>query len=175
MISCLCRLYTRKETFPCRINELPGLRADLSHSMSSGGVRMISLIDQACVQAHNVTFLQDAVLAGNPVHHLVVDGYADAGRISVIMQEIRNASHLTDQLVAPHVDCLGGNTRPDKLLQFPVNYTQKAAGLPDQLNLLFTLDNDTHTRAYSKIAVIAANTSFISTVPSTVLSTPFSV
>ena len=137
--------YTGKKAFSGYIDQLPCLLADLSHRMSSCGIGMVPLIDHACVQADDISLLKNPVLTGDPVNHFIVHRYANTCRITVVMQEIRDAAQLPDQFVPLNIYVLCGDTRPDKLLQFFMYDGEPSAGFPYQRYLVLCLDYDRHS------------------------------
>ena len=95
-----------KETLPCHLDQFLRLWADLSHAVSPGCVRMISLINQPRIQAHNISLTQNTVCPGNPVHNLLIYGDTDACRISLIVQEVWCTAISPDQFLTDRINLL---------------------------------------------------------------------
>ena len=61
----------------------------------------ISLVDQSCIDADDIALVQDLVLAGDAMNYLVIYGNTEGCRITVIIQEIRDAAKAADQSSRP--------------------------------------------------------------------------
>ena len=96
---------------------------------------MVSLVDQARIQADDIALLNDVILVGDAVHHFIIDRHADGGRISIVIQERRDAAEAADDLLADAVDVHGGHARFQRLLHLIVSNFQKPSGLSHEFNL----------------------------------------
>ena len=69
--------YTFKETFPRYPDQFLCFFTDFPDAVGTRGVGVIAFVDHTCVQTDDVSFPDKMMRAWDPVHHLVVDGYAD--------------------------------------------------------------------------------------------------
>ena len=116
MISCFCHFNPFKKALSRNLNQLCSLLTDLPDAEGARHIGMISFVDQSGIQADDIALLQNKIIRGNPMHHFIIDGYADRSRIAVIVQEIRLAAMFPDQLLSQSVDILRGNSGADRLL-----------------------------------------------------------
>ena len=128
MIACYCFLDSLEETLTGHVNELLSLRSDLSYRMGSGCIGMHALVDQASVDADDITLVKDLVLVGDGMNYFVIYGNTKGCRITVIIQEIRDASQAANRLLSQMVKFPSGDARPNRLLQFFVNNLEESSG-----------------------------------------------
>ena len=125
---------TFEKSLPRHINQLLGFLADFSYAVGSGRIRMIALINQPRIQADNISLFQNSLLRRDPMHHFIIDRYADRSRISIIVQEIRNTAQGPDHPFTLMVDFPGGNTGTDNLRELVMNLLQKLSRMSHQFN-----------------------------------------
>ena len=135
MIALFCVLYTFKKTFPGHIDQPLRFLADVADAVCPGRVRMVSLIDDAGVQAHDIALPDKAVGTGYAVHHFVIHRHADGGRVAVIIQEGGHAAVAAYQLLPDPVYILGGHSRMKLLCQFVVDSLKDPARYRHKLDL----------------------------------------
>ena len=71
------------------------------------------------------------------MNDLIVDGYTDGCRVSLIIQEGRNAVIATDHFLALAVDVHGGYARTNDLCHLLMNDGQDSSGLSHKFNFVF--------------------------------------
>ena len=72
MIACHSLLHSFEKRLTGSLNQQFGLLTDFPDRNGAGRIGMISLVDNACVQTDNVTFLYQALLAWNSMHYLII-------------------------------------------------------------------------------------------------------
>ena len=160
MISGFRHFDALEKALPGHVNQLLGLGTYLAYRMGPGRVGMIALVNQACVQADDIALLKNMLLMGNSMYDLVVYGYTDGRRISVIIQEVRNTSSLPDELLTQTVNVHGGNARLYKSRKLIVNLFQQLACCAHQFDFSGRFNCNRHHYA-PKILTMALNTSSI--------------
>ena len=175
MIPGLCLFDSFKKALLCYIQKFLCFRTDLTNRMCPGRVRMISFVDQSCIQAHNVAFFQDAVSLRDTVNNLFVHRYTDGCWKTTVMQEIRLAAKFPDHFIALLIDLHGGDTRTNDLCHLIMYNFQPSASLTHQFDLFCRFYCNSHNPYAPKISTIALNTSPMSMVPSTSFRIPFLV
>ena len=109
MIACYCFLDSLEETLTGHVNELLCLGSDLSYRMGSGCIGMHALVDQASIDADDITLVKDLVLVGDGMNYFVIYGNTKGCRITVIIQEIRDASKAANRLLSQMVKFPSGD------------------------------------------------------------------
>ena len=135
MIPGLCLFDSFKKALLCHIQKFLCFRTDLTNRMCPGRVRMISFVDQSCIQAHNVAFFQDTVSLRDTVNNLFVHRYTDGCWKTTVMQEIRLAAKFPDYFIALLIDLHGGDTRTNDLCHLIMYNFQPSASLTHQFDL----------------------------------------
>ena len=107
MISCFCHFNSLKETLTGYINQFLSFRADLPYRMSTGSIRMITFVDESGIQADNVSFVKNSLLARDSMYNFIIYRYTDRCRISIIMKEIWGASEASDHFFTQMIDFPG--------------------------------------------------------------------
>ena len=102
-------------------HELFLFRGNLSDAEHAGGVGKIAVQDGGAVNIDDVAVFQDDVFGRDAVANLLVDGGADALRISLVVQVGRNRAHVVCDLVDPVVDLFGGDAGFNVLLDVVEN------------------------------------------------------
>ena len=136
MISCFREFYSFKEALPGYIHKLLGFFGNFSDCISTGRIRMISFIDQSCINLYQITILDNFVLRRNSVDHFIIQADAEGARKASIIQKIGNASHGTDHIFANTVDFLGTHSWFDIRDQPVMDFFQKMSGFPHKFNFL---------------------------------------
>ena len=135
MIASFRELNPLKERLPGNINQLLRFRADGTNRVGSCSIRMIAFVNDACIQADNVAFLDDMVLIRNTMYNLIIHRNTDGCRVAIVILKGRNTPELADQLLAQTVNVQSGHARVNGFLQFLMYLRQNSSGLPHQLNL----------------------------------------
>ena len=128
MIAGCCLLDPFKKALTRHIDQLLSLRRNLAYRMSSGRIGMHAFIDQACINADDITLMKDLSLIGDGVNNFVVYGNTKGCRITIIIQEIRNASKAANRFLTQMIQFPGGDARPDRFLQFFMNNLKESSG-----------------------------------------------
>ena len=126
-----------KKTLLCHLDQFLIIFRYFADGMSSCSIRMISAVDHTCVQAHDISFPKNDIFFGNPMHHFIIKGYTDGGRISFIIQERGNASKLADPFFSFSVNLQRGDARFNDFTQSVVNFCQNLSGFTHKPYLFF--------------------------------------
>ena len=108
-VHCLPRAL--KEAALGHLNQLRALGRNLPHALGEGAVGLPAVQHQAAVHADDAAFLHFDVLAGDAMHYLVINAYAQRGRVALIAQEGRGGVRMGNQLVRVAVQIQGGHAR----------------------------------------------------------------
>ena len=136
MISCFREFYSFKEALLGYVHKLLGFFGNFSDCISTGRIRMISFVDQTCIDLYQITILDNFVLRRNSVDHFIIQADAEGARKASIIQKVRNASHGADHIFTDTVDLLGAHSRFDIRDQSVMDLFQKMSRLPHKFNFL---------------------------------------
>ena len=83
-----CHLDAFKKAVPGLIDKLLLFFRYSTHSVCTGSIRMISLVDKSRIYRYYISFMQDLFLAGYSMYHLIIYRYTDLGRKSLIVVKV---------------------------------------------------------------------------------------
>ena len=144
-----CLTHTLPEALFRNFDEPLRLGRDLADSHGKRAVRLPAVQHQTAIDADDGSFLQNLLFGGNPVHHLVVNGRAERGRIAAVVQEGRNGVVFADKLLGIHIK--RSRTHPRlyslaELLQHLVEECARFAHFPDLIGVF-----DANHRSASRV------------------------
>ena len=137
VVTCFGILDALEEALARHIDETSVLLGNLSDCMRSGSIGMIPLINNTRIKTDDIALLQDPLLIRNAMNDLIVDGYTDGCRVSLIIQEGWNAVIAADHFLALAVDVHGGYARTNNLFHLLMNDGQDSSGLSHKFNFVF--------------------------------------
>ena len=133
--------YGFPEAFLRNPDQLLRFFADGSDARCKSGVSLPAVKKQRTVDRNNVSVFQDPSIAGNAVHHLIVDARADAAGIALVVQFGWNRAVFPDQLFSQDIQLRGGHTGLDSQADLILHLTQDLpcfAHLRDLVRILQT-------------------------------------
>ena len=90
-------LYSLKKALFSNFNKVLKLRNNLTYRYSPCCVCMKTLIDKACIKTYYVTFINVMLFSRNTVHNLIVNGYTNRSRKTIITKKRRDTITSTNQ------------------------------------------------------------------------------
>ena len=137
VIACLRHLNACEKASLGSLHQESCLFTDLAYRESTCHVGMVSFINQSCIQTYNITFVKNMIFVRDAMYDLIIHGYTDRCRVSVIIQEVGNASMGTDQFFAQVVNIQSRYSGMHCLLHLTEHISQNLTRFSHQLN--FTL------------------------------------
>ena len=87
MIASFGKFNPLKKALSGNFNQFFRIIVDLTDAISPGCIRVISFIDNTCIQTDNITLIKEMFLMRNSMDNLIIDRDADGGRIAIVIFE----------------------------------------------------------------------------------------
>ena len=87
MIASFGKFNPLKKALSGNFNQFFCIIVDLADAISPGCIRVISFIDNTCIQTDNITLIKEMFLMRNSMDNLIIDRDADGGRIAIVIFE----------------------------------------------------------------------------------------
>ena len=142
----------------CNVDQLLMLRRDLAHTYGEGAGRLPAIQNESAVHGENVSLLQDGRFRGDAMHHLIIDGGTDRGRIALIVQKGRDRFVLADELFGINIQFSRAHAGLDGFTKAAEHLVEKRAGLAHAIQLLCILEiNHRIASSVSKISALISS------------------
>ena len=113
--------------------------------VGDGGVGIKAVVDDAAVDRNDVAGAEEAFLGRDAVHHLVIDGGAERGRVAVVsLERGDDAGELGHLLVCGDLEIHRGGAGPNGRGDGLVDLAEDAARGAHLLDLRRRFDHDGH-------------------------------
>src|SRR5207302_1835633 len=130
---------TDVERLPRDVDQLHRLLCHAADGHSDAGVRPEAVQHESQVETDDVA-VDDPSRAGDAVHDLVVDGYADGLREAVVSEEARPRASPSDELIPDPVQLACGDARHALFLEAVDDAGEQLAGRVHKTQLVFRLE-----------------------------------
>ena len=90
-------LYSLKKALFSNFNKVSKFRNNYTYRNSSCCVCMPTLIDKTCIKTYYITFINVMLFSRYSVHNLIVDGYTNGSRKTIITKKRRDSITFTNQ------------------------------------------------------------------------------
>ena len=87
MIASFGKFNPLKKALSGNFNQFFRIIVDLTDAISPGCIRVISFIDNTCIQTDNITLIKEMFLMRNSMDNLIIDRDTDGGRLAIVIFE----------------------------------------------------------------------------------------